>query len=140
MPEYMPKSMRQALEKPRPLEPFEQHLSSLQLTHSIESLRDTALTMPAWAAIMCGLFGGLVPVLGTTSSYITWLWPVFCLGMASAVYMLAQYVRQAAEEADLDSPHWVKVVASAHIVVTGSWCLITVMFWDPNNAPNHCFL
>src|SRR5512147_1103041 len=122
MAEYVPKPLLHGAGAPRSVEPFEQHLSSLQLTHSIESLRDTALTTPLWAVIMCGLFGGLVPVLGTTPFYLTWLWPVFCLGMASAVYMLAQHVKQAAEEHDLDAAHWVKVVASAHVVVTGSWC------------------
>jgi two-component system cell cycle sensor histidine kinase PleC len=140
MPVYVPKSKRRQLERTRPLEPFDQHFSSLQLTHSMASLRDIALTTPAWAALMCGLLGGLVPQLGTTPFYITWLWPVFCLGMASAVYILADYVKQAAEEADLDGPHWVKVVAAAHVVVTGTWCLVTVIFWDPNNAINHCFL
>ena len=140
MPEYVPKPSFRGAQAPRAAEPFEQHLSSLQLTHSIEALRDTALTTPVWAVIMCGLFGGLVPALGTTPFYLTWLWPLFCVGMASAVYILAQYVKQAAEEHDLDGPHWVKVVASAHVVVTGSWCLVTLMFWDPGNAANHCFL
>ena len=140
MAEYVPKSLLQGDAKPRAAEPFEQRLSSLQLTHSIEALRDTAITTPAWAVIMCVVFAGFVPVLGTTPLYLTWPWPVFCLGMASAVYILAQYVKQAAEEHDLDAQHWLTVVASAHVVVTGSWCLVTLIFWDPGNAANHVFL
>jgi two-component system cell cycle sensor histidine kinase PleC len=140
MADYVPKSMLRGPQEPRASEPFEQNLSSLQLTHSIEALRDTALTTPVWALIMCALFGGLLPVFGTTSIYMTWPWPIFCLGMASAVYMLAQHVRQAAEEHDLDGPSWLKIVASAHFVVAGSWCLVTLIFWEPRNAANHCFL
>jgi two-component system cell cycle sensor histidine kinase PleC len=49
-------------------------------------------------------------------------------------------VKQAAEEGELDGNHWVGVVASAHVVIAGSWCLVTLMFWEPNNAANHCFL
>ncbi len=139
MPDYVPKRAVHE-EKPRPLEPLEQRLISHQLTHSIDALRDIAITVPLWAAIMCALFGGLLPVFGTTSIYITWPWPVFCLGMASAVYMLAQYVKQGAEEGDLDGPHWLKIVASAYVVVAGSWCLVTLFFWEPRNAANHCFL
>ena len=140
MPNYVPKSMLKGAQEPRSADAFEQHLSSLQLTHSIEALRDIALTVPAWALIMVALFGGVVPVLGTTAWYLTWPWPIFCLGMSSAVYMLAQHVKQSAEEHDLDGAHWLKVVASAHVVVTGSWCLVTVIFWDPGNAANHVFL
>jgi two-component system cell cycle sensor histidine kinase PleC len=140
MPDHVPKRLLKGPDELRAAEPFEQHLSSLQLTLSIEALRDIALTVPAWALLMCLLFGGIVPVLGTTALYLTWPWPLFCLGMASAVYMLAQHVKLAAEEHDLDGAHWLKVVASAHVVVTGSWCLVTVIFWDPGNAANHCFL
>jgi len=79
MPEFAPDRG----EKPRaPEPPLELRLYSHQLTHSIEALRDIAVTVPVWAAIMCVLFGGWLPVFGTTSIYITWLWPVFCLGMA----------------------------------------------------------
>ena len=127
-------------QKPRALEPLEQRLSSLQLTHSIEALRDIAVTVPVWAAAMCVLFGGLVPVFGTTSIYMTWPWPLFCLGIASAVYMLAQWIKQGAEEGDLDGPHWLRVVTSAHLLVAGSWCVVTLFFWEPRNAANHCFL
>ena len=127
-------------DKPRALEPLEQRLSSLQLSHSIEALRDIALTVPVWAAIMCAIFGGMLPVFGTTSIYITWPWPLFCLGIASAVFMLAQYVKQGAEEGDLDGPHWLKVVASAYLLVAASWCVVTLFFWEPRNAANHCFL
>ena len=140
MPEYVPKPLLNRTPSPRPSEPLEQQLNAYQLSHSIEALRDTALTTPVWALIMCVVFGGLTPALGVTSLYITWPWPVFCLGMASAVYMLSQFVNQAADEGDLDGPHWLKVVASAHVVVTGSWCLVTLLFWDPHNAANHCFL
>jgi two-component system cell cycle sensor histidine kinase PleC len=140
MADYVPKRFLKGPEQPRAAEPFEQHLSSLQLTYSIEALRDIAVTVPLWAAIMCVIFGGLLPVFGTTSVYMTWPWPLFCLGMASAVYMLAQHVKQAAEEHDLDGPHWLKIVASAHVVVAGSWCLVTLIFWEPRNAANHCFL
>ena len=43
--------------------------------------------------------------------------------------MLAQYVKQGAEEDDLDGPHWLKIVASAHvrrrrIVVSGDAVLL----------------
>jgi len=89
---------------------------------------------------MCVVFGGLLPVLGTTSIYITWPWPLFCLGIASAVVMLAQYVKQGADEGDLDGPHWLRIVASAYLLVAGSWCLVTLFFWEPRNAANHCFL
>src|SRR5262245_49468233 len=140
MAQYVPKSLLQGAAKPRSTEPFEQHLSAMQLTYSIESLRDIALTMPIWALIMCTMFGGLVPILGTTPLYLTWPWPIFCLGMASAVYMLAQHVKMAADEADLDGAHWLKIVASAHVVVTGAWCLVTLIFWEPNNAANHVLL
>ena len=132
MRDHAPRPAAQGVEEsPQPLTPLEQRLTSLQLSHSIEALRDTALTMPVWAVLMCALFGGLVPALGTTAYYLTWPWPVFCLGMASAVYMLAQYVKQGAEDGDLDGPHWLKVVASAHIVIAGSWCLVTLIFWEP---------
>ena len=137
MPEFAPEP---AAENPRPVELLDQQLTSLQLSHSIEALRDIAITVPIWAAIMCALFGGLLPVFGTTSIYLTWPWPVFCLGMASAVYMLAQWVKQGAEEGDLDGPHWLKIVASAYVLVAGSWCLVTLFFWEPRNAANHCFL
>ena len=140
MPAFATETDDKAAEDPRPLEPLGQKLISLQLTHSIDALRDIAVTVPVWAVIMCALFGGLLPVFGTTSIYMTWPWPVFCLGMASAVYMLAQYVRQGAEEGDLDGPHWLKIVASAYVVVAGSWCLVTLFFWEPRNAANHCFL
>jgi len=96
--------------------------------------------MPVWAAIMCALFGGLLPVFGTTSLSFTWPWPLLCLGMASVVFMLARHVKQAAEDEDLDGAHWLNVVASGHVVIAGSWCLVTLMFWDPGNAANHCFL
>ena len=139
MPEYVPKRAVPE-ENPRPLEPLDQQLSSLQLSLSIDALRDIAVTVPVWAMLMCVLFGGFVPALGTTSYTLTWPWPVFCLGMASAVYMLAQYVNQGAEEGDLDGPHWVNVVASAHVVVAGLWCLVTLIFWEPDNAANHVFL
>jgi two-component system cell cycle sensor histidine kinase PleC len=125
---------------PRVPEPLEQRLNALQLKHSMEALRDTAVTVPVWALIMCVIFGGFVPALGTTPFYLTWPWPVFCVGMASAIYMLTQWVQQAADEGDLDGPHWVKVVASAHVVVTGLWCLVTLIFWQPGGAVNHVFL
>ena len=64
MADYVPKRFLKGPEQPRAVEPFEQHLSSLQLTHSIEALRDIALTVPAWAVIMCALFGGVVPRSG----------------------------------------------------------------------------
>jgi two-component system cell cycle sensor histidine kinase PleC len=140
MPVFIPMPAPGALEKIRASEPFDPQLNALQLSHSIEALRDCALTMPVWAAAMCIVFGGLVPALGTTPVYLTWFWPVFCLGMASAVFMLAQYVKQGAEDGELDGSHWVKVVASAHFVVAGSWSLVTLMFWDPGNAINHSFL
>ena len=140
MPELAHPTDDKGAENSRPHEALEQKLISLQLSHSIDALRDIAITVPVWAAAMCALFGGLLPVFGTTSIYITWPWPVFCLGIASAVYMLAQWVKQAAEEGDLDGPHWLRIVASAHVLVAGSWCLVTLFFWEPRNAANHCFL
>src|SRR5262245_31554489 len=119
---------------------FDHQLNNLQLTHSIEALRDCAMTTPVWAGLMCIVFSGLVPALGTTPIYLTWFWPLFCLGMASAVVMLSQYVKQAGEDGELDGSHWVKVVASAHVVVAGSWCMVTLIFWHPDNAANHVFL
>src|SRR5215213_9722835 len=140
MPEFTPHSAAPGQEKARALELFEQRLASHQLSHSMEALRDTALSTPVWAVVMCALFSGFVPAIGTTSIYISWPWPVFCAGMAAAVFMLAQHVQQAADDGELDGAHWVKIVASAHVVVTGSWCLVTIIFWEPNNAANHCFL
>src|SRR5262245_38065829 len=141
MADYSPKPFLPfGTDKPRLLEPLDQRLKALQVKHSIESLRDTAVTVPVWALTMCVIFGGYVPMLGETPLYLTWPWPVFCLGMASAVYMLAQWVQQSADEADIDGPHWVRIVASAHVVLTGAWCLITLIFWEPGNAVNHVFL
>lgn len=93
MTEFAPEPPVQKDDGRRSAETIEQRLSAFQLRLSIDTLRDTALTMPAWAALMCAVFGGLAPTLGTTSIYLSWPWPVFCLGMASAVVMLAQYVR-----------------------------------------------
>ena len=82
MPDYVPKPMRHGDENPRPLEPLEQRLASLQLSHSMESLRDTALTMPAWAAIMCGLFAhnnGYSKRLWTALGFLCGIWAVAIL-------------------------------------------------------------
>jgi two-component system cell cycle sensor histidine kinase PleC len=136
----MPVFAPEGAEKIRAPEPFDQQLNALQLSHSIEALRDCAFTLPVWAGVMCLVFSGFVPLLGTVPLYMTWFWPLFCLGMASAVVMLAQHVKQAAEDNELDTLHWVKVVASAHVVIAGSWCMVTLIFWQPNNAANHCFL
>src|SRR5262245_56684095 len=89
---------------------------------------------------MCALFAGLLPAVGTTTIAFSWPWPIFCVGMASAVFMLSQFVKQAAEDGELEAPHWVNVVASAHFVVAGSWCLVTAIFWQPENPVNHTFL
>ena len=66
MPEFAHPTDDKGAENPRPHEALEQKLISLQLSHSIDSLRDIAITVPVWAAAMCALFGGLLPVFGTS--------------------------------------------------------------------------
>ncbi len=43
-------------------------------------------------------------------------------------------------EGKLEARFWRPLVASAYFCVAASWCLITVLFWEPDNLANHCFL
>jgi two-component system cell cycle sensor histidine kinase PleC len=139
MPEFLTRPASSGPDKARAPD-FEQRLKSLQLTLSTDALRDIAVTVPAWAGLMCILFAGYIPALGTTSIYLSWPWPFFCLAMTCAILVLHQHVKETAEDDELDGPHWVQVIASGHFIVAGSWCLVTLVFWEPLNAANHCLL
>src|SRR5437016_4890094 len=120
--------------------PLERRLYALQLGLSADAIRDTALSSPVWAIIMAGLFGGIVPDLGKTPFTRSWPWVVLCATVAAAVLIVWRVVKTTAADGNIEARLWRLLVGSAYFCVAASWCLITVLFWEPDNLANHCFL
>jgi two-component system cell cycle sensor histidine kinase PleC len=120
--------------------PLDERLHTVQLGLSVDGIRDTALSSPVWAAVMAGLFGGIVPDLGRTPFARSWPWVVLCAITGAAVFFLWRVVKTKAADEKLQGRFWRPLVASAYFSVAASWCLITPIFWEPDNIANHCFL
>src|SRR3954470_2251689 len=93
---------------------LEQRLHSLQLGLSADAIRDTALSSPVWAAIMAGLFGGILPDLGNTPISTSWPWIAACAIVGAAVLVLWRLVKTRAILGTLQRPMWRLLVASAY--------------------------
>ena len=124
----------------RPAKRLDRRLHVLQIGLSAEAIRDTALSSPLWAVIMAALFGGVLPELGNTPYSRSWPWVLLCAMAAAAVFILSRIVKSRTQKQQLDDGFWLPLVAVAYFVVAASWCLMTLIFWEPGNIANHCFL
>ena len=119
---------------------LQERLRTLQLGLSADAIRDTALSSPGWAVIMAALFGGFVPDLGHTPFYRSWPWIALCAFVGIAVLVLWRAVRTRAAQGKLEGRYWRLAVASAYLSVAASWCILTPLFWEPDNIANHSFM
>ena len=124
----------------RPSRPLEQRLYELQVALSVESIRDIALSSPFWALIMTALFGGILPEIGKTPYAYSSPWVALCAVIAVEVFIFARVIRAKARKSALSGRFWMPLVTLAYFVVSTSWCLVTLLFWEPGNLANHSFL
>jgi two-component system cell cycle sensor histidine kinase PleC len=119
---------------------LDRRLRALQLKLSADAILDIALSSPLWAFIMAGLFGGFVRELGHTPLGETWPWILLCAAIGAAVLFVWRLVKRRAAEGALEGKAWRWLIAAAYLLVATSWCLVTVLFWEPKNIANHSFL
>jgi two-component system, cell cycle sensor histidine kinase PleC len=120
--------------------PLGRRLEELQLRLSIDGILYTAVSSPLWAAIMAALFGGVLPHLGKTPASRSWPWIVLCAVVAAAVLILSRTAATRARQGRLYGTRWKMLVACAYFAVALSWCLVSLVFWEPDNVANHSFL
>src|SRR5258705_4638212 len=118
-----------ATEMLQPSSGIGQRLHALQISLSVETIRDVALSSPLWAIIMAALFGGILPDLGNTSLAQSWPWIVLCAVMGVAVFILSRIVKSKARTNGLEGDYWRPLVVAAYFFVSGAWCLVSVIFW-----------
>jgi two-component system cell cycle sensor histidine kinase PleC len=120
--------------------PLACRLEALQLRLSVDAILYTALSSPVWATIVAVLFAGVLPDLGKTPLSQSWPWIALCAVVAAAVFILWRGATVRARQGRLQGNHWKALVVSAYFAVAGSWCLVTLIFWERDNVANHCFL
>ena len=117
-----------------------QRLHAFQISLSVEAIRDTALSSPLWAIIMVALFGGILPDLGNTSFARSWPWIALCSVVAITVFVLSRIIKSKARVNGLEGSYWRPLVIAAYFLVAATWSLVSLIFWQPGNIANHCFL
>ena len=66
--------------------------------------------------------------------------PAAAAVVAIAVFVLSRIIKSKARVNGLEGSYWRPLVVAAYFLVAATWSLVSLIFWQPGNIANHCFL
>ena len=115
-------------------------LQDIQIVLAADGVRDIALSSPVWASIIAVLFGGFVPQLGQRPVDEVWPWIALCAVIGIAIFGMWRVIKNRTRLNEENGALQLTAVVAGYLATGAAWSLIVPIYWQAENALNHCFL